>query len=168
MRAKTKRIVRAIYAFRCGYCGVSEAQCGAELTYDHFRPQSQGGTDTVANLVYACHACNEFKGDYWSEEENSRLLHPPTDDLKQHMSEEMDGTLRSISALGKVFIDRLQLNRPALVEHRLERQRLAHIENHLAELTVTLRGILSEIKTKQTPNPSEQQQEERTSIGIEI
>ena len=64
IRAQTKRIARAVYVFRCGYCGVSEAQCGAELTYDHFRPQSQNGTDDVANLVYACHACNEFKGHY--------------------------------------------------------------------------------------------------------
>ena len=67
IRAQTKRITRAVYAFRCGYCGVSETQCGAELTYDHFRPQSRNGTDEAANLVYACHACNEFKGDCWSE-----------------------------------------------------------------------------------------------------
>lgn len=69
---QTKRIVRAVYSFRCGYCSVSEAQCGAELTYDHFRPITQNGMDDVANLVYACHSCNEFKGNYWSEEEETR------------------------------------------------------------------------------------------------
>jgi hypothetical protein len=152
IRTQTKRIVRAVYAFRCGYCRVSEAQCGAELTYDHFRPQSQNGTDDVANLVYACHACNEFKGDYWSEEEETRLLHPLTDDLKQHIVEEITGTLRPLTALGKIFIDHLQLNRPAIVENRLERHRLSQIESHLADMTITLRGILSEIKTKQTNN----------------
>jgi hypothetical protein len=154
IRAQTKRIVRAVYAFRCGYCGVSEAQCGAELTYDHFRPQSQGGTDDVGNLVYACHACNEFKGEYWSEAEETRLLHPLTDDLKQHIVEERTGMLRPLTALGQVFADQLQLNRPALVANRLERQRLSQIESHLAKMTVTLRGILSEIQTKQTkPSP---------------
>lgn len=155
IRAQTKRIVRAVYAFRCGYCGVSEAQSGAELTYDHFRPQSQGGTDDVANLVYACHACNEFKGDYWVEEEETRLLHPLTDDLKQHIVEEPSGTLQSLTASGQVFIDKLQLNRPALIEYRLERQRLARLESHLAEMTVTLGDILTAIKTKQTNDQQE-------------
>jgi hypothetical protein len=156
IRTQTKRIVRAVYAFRCGYCGVSEAQCGAELTYDHFRPQSQGGTDEVANLVYACHACNEFKGEYWLEGEETRLLHPLTDDLKQHIVEETSGILRPLTALGQVFIDQLQLNRSALTENRRERQRLSQIESHLAEITITLRGILSAIKTKQGQNSPEE------------
>ena len=125
IRAHTKRVVRAIYAFRCGYCGISEAQSGAELTYDHFRPRVQNGTDDAANLVYACHACNEFKGEYWSENEETRLLHPLTDDLNQHTVEEANATLRPLTALGQVFIDQLQLNRPALVANRLERQQLS-------------------------------------------
>ena len=108
IRVQIKRIVRAVFAFRCGYCTISEAQCGAELTYDHFRPQSQAGTDDIANLVYACHACNEFKGDYWSEDEESRLLHPLTDDLNQHIVEEITGSLHARTALGQIFIDRLQ------------------------------------------------------------
>ena len=50
---------------RCGYCGVEEAEVGAELTVDHFQPRAQNGTDNAANLVYCCNACNQFKGDYW-------------------------------------------------------------------------------------------------------
>jgi hypothetical protein len=150
IRAETKRIVRAVYAFRCGYCGVSEAQCGAELTYDHFRPQSQGGTDDVSNLVYACHACNEFKGEYWSESEQSRLLHPLTDDLNQHIQLATNGSLQALTALGQILVDQLQLNRAAIIENRAERQRIALIENHLVEMTVTLSDILEEIKAKST------------------
>lgn len=101
--------MRAVYAFRCGYCGVTEAQVGSELTFDHFRPQSRGGPDDVANLVYACHACNEFKGEYWAESDNTRLLHPLTDDLTQHIVEEKNSTLRPLTALGQVYLDRLQL-----------------------------------------------------------
>lgn len=149
IRAQTKRIVRTIYAFRCGYCGISEVQCGAELTYDHFLPQSLGGTDDAANLVYACHACNEFKGDYWSNGEATRLLHPLTDDLLFHIAGEKDGTLRGMTELGRVYIEQLQLNRPALVAHRQERQRLTQIEFRLTELTVVLRDILTEVKKKQ-------------------
>jgi hypothetical protein len=154
--AQTKRVVRAIYAFRCGYCGVSEAQTGAELTYDHFRPQSRGGSDEVSNLVYACHACNEFKGDYWSEGEETRLLHPLIDDLKEHIVEEMTGSLRSLTGLGQVLIDRLQLNRPVLVEHRLERQRLSRIESQLVDMTVTLREILAAIQALQAEDPPQE------------
>lgn len=149
IRARAKRIVRAIYAFRCGYCGVSEAQIGAELTFDHFRPQSLGGTDDVANLVYACHACNEFKGEFWSDDADTRLLHPLADDLSLHIVEEPIGTLRPLTPSGQVYITQLHLNRPALAQNRLERQRLAQIENRLAEMTTTLREILSEIKKKQ-------------------
>ena len=142
--------MRAVYGFRCGYCGVTEAQVGAELTFDHFRPLSQAGTDDAANLVYSCHACNEFKGEYWAEDGDTRLLHPLTDDLTQHIVDEMNGTFRPLTTLGQVYLKRLQLNRSALVENRLERQRLSRVEARLEEMTVTLRNILSEIKKKQT------------------
>ncbi len=150
IRAQTKRIVWAVYAFRCGYCGVSETQVGAELTFDHFRPQSEVGTDDAANLVYACHACNEFKGDYWTENSDTRLLHPLTDDLAQHVSEEKNGTLRALTMLGQVYVERLQLNRAALVAQRQERQRLLRMESRLDEMTKTLSDILSEIKKQQS------------------
>ena len=52
--------LRQLYRFRCGYCGVSETEAGAELTVDHFQPRSVQGADTVANCVYCCHACNAF------------------------------------------------------------------------------------------------------------
>lgn len=150
IRAQAKRIVRGIYAFRCGYCGVTEAQAGSELTFDHFRPQSQAGTDEVANLVYACHACNEFKGEYWSEDSETRLLHPLTDDFTLHVTEQADGRLRSLTSLGEVYISRFQLNRSALVENRLERQRRSRLDSRLDEMATTLRDILSEIKKRQT------------------
>ena len=81
IRVRDKRIIRSIYAMRCGYRLLSETEAGAELTYDHFQPQSQGGSDTSKNLVYACHACNEFKGEYFGETDAMRLLHPLHDDL---------------------------------------------------------------------------------------
>lgn len=102
IRARAKRIVRAVYAFRCGYCGLPESQVGSELTCDHFRPQSQEGKDDVANLVYACHACNEFKGEYWAEDDTARLLHPLVDDLVQHMAEDTNGQLKPLTTLGQV------------------------------------------------------------------
>ena len=34
--------VRRRYGLRCGYCGVSEAETGGELTVDHFSTRVRG------------------------------------------------------------------------------------------------------------------------------
>ncbi len=53
--------------FRCVYCacrvvvGVSKGKRGATL--DHVKPRENGGTNHENNLVTACRACNEAKGD---------------------------------------------------------------------------------------------------------
>ncbi len=81
---------------------------GYELTFDHFRPQSQAGTDEAANLV---------------------------------------------TTLGQIYIDRLQLNRSALIQNRLERHILSRIESHMTEITNILREIASKME-----NEKDQQQ----------
>lgn len=146
IKARVKRVVRTLYAFCCGYCGVPEAQVGSGLTFDHFRPQSQNGSDDVANIVYCCHACNEFKGEYWTEDNDTRLLHPLIDDLTQHTAEEANGQLNPLTMLGEVYIERIQLNRPPLVVSRLWQRRLARIEGRLDEMTETLQSILAKIQ----------------------
>lgn len=35
----------------------------SDATMDHMRPRSAGGRDTPDNLVLACYACNQAKGD---------------------------------------------------------------------------------------------------------
>jgi hypothetical protein len=42
MRQDERETLRQRFAFRCGYCGVSEQDAGAERTVDHFQPRSQG------------------------------------------------------------------------------------------------------------------------------
>lgn len=63
--------VRQRYGGRCGYCGVTEIDAGAELTVDHYRPSSAGGDEADDNLIYACTKCNLYKGEF----------SPSTDDL---------------------------------------------------------------------------------------
>eukprot|EP00440_Ansanella_granifera_P061865 gb/GFBE01067073.1/.p1 GENE.gb/GFBE01067073.1/~~gb/GFBE01067073.1/.p1 ORF type:complete len:347 (+),score=37.36 gb/GFBE01067073.1/:1-1041(+) len=41
----------------CWYCGAGDAN-----TVDHWIPLCRGGTNTMVNLVSACSACNELKG----------------------------------------------------------------------------------------------------------
>jgi 5-methylcytosine-specific restriction endonuclease McrA len=48
----------------CFYCGVAFTDSGAlARTVDHRVPRGAGGTDGLANLVFACQACNARKAD---------------------------------------------------------------------------------------------------------
>ena len=47
-----RNLVRDRAQARCEYCGVSETDTGGELTIDHFKPVSIGGTDSDENLFY--------------------------------------------------------------------------------------------------------------------
>ncbi len=124
MRRALRQSVRIRYEFLCGYCGVSETNIGAEMTVDHFLPRIHGGEDTEDNLVYCCHACNEFKGDYWQPEPTLRLLHPRLDDETTHIREHTDGTYLALTERGSIHLRILRLNRPELIAYRLERKEL--------------------------------------------
>jgi HNH endonuclease len=97
---------------------------GAELTNDHFQPTSKGGSDVFANFVYSCHACNEFKSDYWQPDSEDRVLHPLNDDLTQHWEENEAGVLVPKTQTGLFHIEQLHLNRFPLVARRLHRQQM--------------------------------------------
>ena len=58
--AEHRKTIRILYAFACGYCGVTETEVGGRLTIDHYQPKDAGGSDALDNLVYACHVCNGF------------------------------------------------------------------------------------------------------------
>ena len=45
----------------CAYCGEG-IEDGAQLTLDHLRPNSKGGSNEPANLVTACRRCNTHRG----------------------------------------------------------------------------------------------------------
>ena len=126
---------RAQCGFKCGYCGVSEAESGGELEIDHYQPVTHGGTDAPANLVYACVACNRFKSDYWPEAEASdelKLLHPVLDDLPTHITEMPDGRLAGLTPRGWFHIHRLHLNRPAQIALRKRRIEQREVQELLA------------------------------------
>jgi len=41
----------------CMYCGAA-VEDGVQLTLDHIKPASKGGSNSERNLVTACHKCN--------------------------------------------------------------------------------------------------------------
>ncbi|GAB4467387.1 MAG: hypothetical protein OHK0029_39310 [Armatimonadaceae bacterium] len=148
IRASDRRRLRQIYAFACGYCGISESETGSELTVDHFVPLAHGGTDDIANLVYACHACNEFKADHFNQSETRRILHPLNENLDEHLVENEDGSLSGRTPVGEFHIALLHLNRPPLIRDRLGRRILQAIVTTNAQLAVEvndLKNLLHEI-----------------------
>ena len=58
---------------QCQYCGSSDKK----LTIDHIVPRKIGGQETWENLVCACVACNNKKGDYKPEQIGLRLQRKP-------------------------------------------------------------------------------------------
>ena len=58
--------------FRCQYCG--EKKRAGELTLDHILPRSRGGDNSPVNVVTACMACNNRKGDRTPAEARMPLL----------------------------------------------------------------------------------------------
>jgi len=146
MRPDERGSLRRRFCFRCGYCGVTEDDVGAELTLDHFRPRSQGGPDGPENWVYACHPCNEFKGDYWHDDPSRRLLHPLRDDSAAHVLEDDEGTLRPLTARGAAHIERLHLNRPQLVAYRRQRRAIAAAQQTQARLLESLKKLEEQVQ----------------------
>jgi len=68
--------------FTCQYCGASE-----ELTLDHVMPRSRGGRHNWDNVVTACRACNQRKGDRTPDEAAMPLRthpHAPTFGVYAH------------------------------------------------------------------------------------
>jgi HNH endonuclease len=53
---------RAVY--RCEYCHAPEVVFNFPFEVEHILPQARGGTDALDNLALACHACNLFKSDF--------------------------------------------------------------------------------------------------------
>jgi hypothetical protein len=88
--------------------------------------------------VYSCHACNEFKGDYWEPDSTLRILHPLQEDLSDHFREREDGVLEPLSETGAFHIWQLRLNRPALVAQRREQRSVSAILQALAAMTARL------------------------------
>ncbi len=47
----------------CEYCRMNQSLQGATFHIEHIMPQSQGGTDVLENLAWACPSCNLHKSD---------------------------------------------------------------------------------------------------------
>ncbi len=78
-RQVTNTFLFARDRYRCEYCGRHRATLrGREfLTRDHVVPMSRGGDNSWANVVTACSACNNRKGDRMPHEAGMQPIHVP-------------------------------------------------------------------------------------------
>jgi len=114
--------VRQRANFACEFCGVTETDTGGELTVDHFRPQTKGGTDDLDNLLYSCQRCNQYKVDYWPAHPDDPVVwNPRQESLDTHLLALADGTLYPLTPTGAFTLKRLRLNRPPLIAYRLRK-----------------------------------------------
>ena len=138
--------VRTRANFACEYCGVTETDAGGLLTMDHFRPRSAGGSDDAANLVYCCPRCNLHKAAYWpSSPSDPSLWNPRQEPRENHCLLLADGRLYPITPTGRFAVERLQLNRAPLVQHRRESLR----DSELAKSFQQLKAVLAATRNLQ-------------------
>ena len=77
---------RAVY--RCEYRHAPETVFNFPFEVEHVLPQARGGSDDLDNLALTCHACNLFKSDFETGQDEAShaevaLFHPRRD---SHMS----------------------------------------------------------------------------------
>jgi 5-methylcytosine-specific restriction endonuclease McrA len=65
--------------FSCQYCHRTPSR--SELSVDHVKPRSRGGSTTWANVVLACTECNARKRDRTPDEAGMRLARTPKEPL---------------------------------------------------------------------------------------
>lgn len=71
----TRRNVYRRDGFQCMYCGDTPGL--SDLTIDHVRPRSRGGTTSWTNCVTACFRCNARKADRYADSVGLRLRRMP-------------------------------------------------------------------------------------------
>lgn len=109
----------------CEYCLIPEALALASHQVDHAISEKHGGETISENLALSCSFCNQAKGsDVGSIDaetgEYVRLYHPRRDGWMEHFQiDEGTGEILGISAVGRVTVRLLQMNRVAYLPERL-------------------------------------------------
>ena len=111
-------------AYRCEYCHAPESVFNFAFEVEHILPQARGGSDDLDNLALACRACNLFKSDFETgQDEESQaeaaLFHPRRDTWEQHFGVDAErAALVGRTPVGRATIERLQMNRPRQIAAR--------------------------------------------------
>jgi len=115
-RPAVREAVRSRALGRCEYCLASEALCGQHFELEHVVPRSVGGTGTLANLAFACRACNAYKGAATEAVDPhtgaiAALFNPRLDAWSDHFAWDATGALIvPQTPVGRATVEALHLN----------------------------------------------------------
>lgn len=111
--------------FCCEYC-LSQVKYSPDyFSMEHIIPTIKGGSDHLYNLAYACLACNNHKYAHISAIDPvsgvlSSLYNPRSDAWEHHFCWSDDySILTGLTPTGRATVEKLQLNRPSLINLRL-------------------------------------------------
>lgn len=121
--AELRRLIRERAGHRCEYCLLHEDDAFLPHEPDHIIAVKHRGETNEANLAWTCFVCNRGKGsDLASVDETTgeivRLFHPRADSWEDHLELMKDGSFSAKTAIGRVTISLLKLNRPELLAIR--------------------------------------------------
>jgi HNH endonuclease len=117
-------LVAARAVYRCEYCHAPETVFNFPFKVEHILPQARGGSDDLDNFALACHACNLFKSDFETGQDQVSqaevsLFPPRRDSWEQHSGVDTnDATIFGIPPVGRATVGRLQMNRPRQITVR--------------------------------------------------
>ncbi|MDQ2730542.1 MAG: HNH endonuclease [Armatimonadota bacterium] len=95
-----------------------------DFAVEHIQPQVAGGGDTLNNLAFCCQGCNNRKFTAMTAldpatGDDVRLFHPRRQTWTEHFAWTGDfAQVSGLTAVGRATIEKLQLNRPHLVNLR--------------------------------------------------
>jgi hypothetical protein len=121
--AELRRLVRERANYRCEYCLIHENESFLPHEPDHIIASKHRGLTTASNLAWTCFTCNRAKGSDLSSVDPEtgeivRLFNPRSDTWVDHLELNEDGFLNAKSAIGRVTVSLLKLNRPELLAIR--------------------------------------------------
>lgn len=108
----------------CEYCKCPQAYAPGPFDTEHIIPISKNGTSELINLAYSCNGCNGSKYNKIEALDSLSnqivpLFNPRKSIWVDHFTWSNDGLLIiGISAIGRVTIELLQLNRLELINIR--------------------------------------------------
>ena len=109
---------------RCEYCRCPADFSSDDYAVEHILPRSRSGGDDPANLAWSCQGCNsrKFTATQASDPVTGSvvpLFHPRQDRWSDHFAWSEDATLlMGLTPKGRATVQRLQLNRPNVVNLR--------------------------------------------------
>ncbi|MBM3967517.1 MAG: HNH endonuclease [Planctomycetes bacterium] len=121
--AELRRVVRERAKQRCEYCLIHENESFLPHEPDHIIAIKHQGRTTESNLAWTCFTCNRAKGSDLASVDPAtgevvRLFNPRSDTWEDHLEVNEDGFLNAKSAIGRVTVALLKLNRQELLAIR--------------------------------------------------